>query len=595
MGRVSLRNKFIFVLVLISLLTTICISVMMIWNMVDENERQVQTYRETLTKDVEKQLRDQTESAISVIKYVYSLQQSGALTEEQAKKEAADRVRSMRYDGGAGYFWVDTFDGTNVVLLGRDSEGKNRMNLVDPNGTHFIEEMIKNGKKPEGGFTDLMFAKPGETTPLPKRNYTASFEPYKWVIGTGVWIDSIDTLVEEQKNSAHDALVASLVKICIFVLLLQVVFIAIGFIFAKRITTPIIQITDKLKVLATGDFRKDRHDNPAGDPQDEIGDMFKALRTLHVNISSMMKKVRDTALQVSDSAKQLNNSAGQSAEVSGSVADSMVNVAGSCSEQFTEIETATGQVEDLGNHMNNFVDTIQASSDVVSETQSKATAEAMTIAGAVDQMKIIQKSVSESAVVISELGEESDHIGRIVDTISAIAAQTNLLALNAAIEAARAGEHGRGFAVVADEVRKLAEESSESANEIASLITSIQEKSQKAVSVMNEGVGQVESGTKVVQASGESFNDIADMVHKVADSSLQMNRIVTSLNENTKKIEEAIVAVSNKSSAVSSESQTVSAATEELTATMHEIEGASGQLSNMAQEMLEAVDSFKID
>jgi len=122
--RLSLKNKVIFVVVAISLLTTLCIGIMMVYSMVDESNRQVENYRATLTQDIEKQLKDQTESAISVINYVYGLQQSGALTEEQAKKEAADRVRSMRYDNGAGYFWIDTYDGTNVVLLGRSSEGK---------------------------------------------------------------------------------------------------------------------------------------------------------------------------------------------------------------------------------------------------------------------------------------------------------------------------------------------------------------------------------------------------------------------------------------------------------------------------------------
>ena len=593
--RLSLKNKVIFVVVAISLLTTLCIGIMMVYSMVDESNRQVENYRTTLTQDIEKQLKDQTESAISVINYVYGLQQSGALTEEQAKKEAADRVRSMRYDNGAGYFWVDTYDGTNVVLLGRSSEGKNRMNLTDPTGKHFIEEMIQNGMKDGGGFTDLMFAKPGETTPLPKRNYTVSFAPYKWVVGTGVWIDTIDTMVAEQEQSAHDALVSGLIKMGIFVVILQLLFIGIGYVFANRIIQPILNVTDRLKVLATGDFRTDPGDDSRFDSNDEIGEMRQALRILQSNISDMMKKVMATAQQVNDSAEMLNDSADQSSDVSNSVANSMVNVAGNCSEQFTEIETANGQVEGLGHHMNDFVSTIQHSSDVVKETQEKAVSEAKTVDGAVEQMRLIQEAVMQSATVITELGEESDRIGKIVDTISSIAGQTNLLALNAAIEAARAGEHGRGFAVVADEVRKLAEQSSESAGEIAGLITSIQDKSQRAVTVMNEGVSRVEMGTKVVQASGSSFNEIAEMVRKVAEESQAMNNIVVALSDNTQNIEKAIQSVSVKSSSVSSEAESVSAASEELTATMSEIADSSKVLANMAQDMLKAVEHFKMD
>ena len=593
--KISLKNKVIFVVVAISLLTTLCIGIMMVYSMVDESKRQVETYRATLTQDIEKQLKDQTESAVSVINYVYSLQQNGTLTEEQAKKEAADRVRAMRYDNGAGYFWIDTYDGVNVVLLGRPTEGKSRINSVDPNGTRFIEEMIKNGRKDGGGFTDLMFAKPGEDTPLPKRNYTVAFAPYQWVLGTGVWIDHIDAMVAQQEEEANAALWSGLMKMGAFVLVLQILFIFIGYVFANKIIQPIISVTDRLKVFATGDFRTDSSDDARFDSNDEIGEMRQAMRTLQSSISTMMKKVMETAQQVTDSAGQLNDSASQSAEVSNSVANSMVNVAGNCSEQFTEIETANGQVETLGQHMMNFVNTIQHSSEVVQVTQEKAVAEAKTVDGAVEQMKLIQTSVTQSAAVITELGEESDRIGKIVDTISSIAAQTNLLALNAAIEAARAGEHGRGFAVVADEVRKLAEQSSESAGEIAGLITSIQEKSQKAVAVMQEGVGRVEAGTKVVQDSGASFNEIAEMVRKVVEASQEMDNIVNALNENTKTIGGAIQTVAVKSSSVSSEAESVSAASEELTATMSEIESSSGVLAEMAKDMLKAVENFKMN
>ena len=593
--KMSLKNKVIFVVVAISLLTTLCIGVMMVYSMVDESKRQVETYRETLTRDIEKQLKDQTESAVSVINYVYSLQQNGTLTEEQAKKEAADRVRAMRYDNGAGYFWIDTYEGVNVVLLGRPTEGKSRINSVDPNGTRFIEEMIKNGRKEGGGFTDLMFAKPGEDTPLPKRNYTVAFAPYQWVLGTGVWIDHIDAMVAQQEEEANAALWSGLMKMGAFVLVLQILFIFIGYVFANKIIQPIISVTDRLKVFATGDFRTDSSDDARFDSNDEIGEMRQAMRTLQSSISTMMKKVMATAQQVTDSAGQLNDSASQSAEVSNSVANSMVNVAGNCSEQFTEIETANGQVETLGQHMMNFVNTIQHSSEVVQVTQEKAVAEAKTVEGAVEQMKLIQTSVTQSAAVITELGEESDRIGKIVDTISSIAAQTNLLALNAAIEAARAGEHGRGFAVVADEVRKLAEQSSESAGEIAGLITSIQEKSQKAVAVMQEGVGRVEAGTKVVQDSGASFNEIAEMVRKVVEASQEMDNIVNALNENTKTIGGAIQTVAVKSSSVSSEAESVSAASEELTATMSEIESSSGVLAEMAKDMLKSVENFKMN
>ena len=498
----SLRAKFIAMMVGTSLLTMICVSAVFLQNMLSESERQIETYRQTLTEDVETSLKNETQLAVSVIQEVYNKQKKGELTEAQAKKEAADRVRELRYDNGKGYFWVDTYEGVNVVLLGRDTEGKSRINLVDPAGRHFIKEMIENGRKDGGGFTDLMFAKPNETEPLPKRNYTTAFEPYQWVLGTGVWIDNIDVQVAAEQEEVDAAFRSSLVKLVIFVLIMEAIFVGLAIWAGNMIAAPIGRVTERLSILATGDFRPTRKEEEDAARADEIGAMTRALQKLQDNVDAMMKQVAEDAQQVAQSAAQLTESSGQSATVSGQIADSIVNVAGSCSEQFTEVENAGIQTEELAKHMSAFAETVQHAVEVVDDTKTHADDGEKSVSTAVQQMKLIEQTVSESGKVIEDLGHESDKIGAIVDAISQIAEQTNLLALNAAIEAARAGEHGRGFAVVADEVRKLAEQSSQSAGEIASLITSIQNKSKQAVSVMEEGVRQVQSGTAAVDGAG---------------------------------------------------------------------------------------------
>ena len=590
----SLKGRFVVMVIGIAVLTTICVSAVFIMNLKSESERQVTAVRQTLTQDVERELKIETETAISLIKKVYDRQQKGELSEEQAKKEAADLVRNLRYDDGKGYFWVDTYEGVNVVLLGRDSEGKSRMDLTDPSGKHFIKEMIENGRKDGGGYTDLMFAKPNETTPLPKRNYTASFAPYQWVLGTGVWIDYIDSRVAEEQAAADEAFKSTLINTLIINIVLLLVFVAVGMLAAKSIVGPLHIVTQRLGVMATGDLREDSSLEDLFHRTDEIGEMSRALHTLQTHVSEMMRQIIDSSQQVAASSQQLTDSSEQSAEVSGTVADSIVNVAGSCSEQFTEVENASTNIESLSESMDRFKRTIEHAGKVVAEAKGQADSGERAVTGAVRQMELIEQSVSQSAQVIEELGKESDKIGAIVDAISQIAEQTNLLALNAAIEAARAGEHGRGFAVVADEVRKLAEQSSLSAGEISGLIGSIQDKARNAVSVMQDGVSQVQNGVGAVNGAGNSFKDIASMVEQVVEETAEMERTVAGLARNTTTIYGAVNKISEMSRKVAAEAESVSAATEEQTATMNEIASASRRLTEMANSMESSVEKFKI-
>lgn len=606
----KLKGKLVGAIVGIAVITTALISAIFIHNMITESDRQIEIYRQSLTESVERELKLETESAITVLANVYKRQQAGEFTEEQAKKLAADLVRQMRYDDGAGYFYIDTYDGVNVVLLGRDAEGKSRINSQDTEGKYYIKEMIANGRN-GGGYTDLMFAKPNESTPLPKRNYTEAFEPYQWVVGTGVWIDYIDSKVDQQQAAADEALHGQIIKMLITLLILVILFAGAGVWISGQIVRPIQLVTRKLEVLATGDLRLDSSDeNEASTAKgklanitslasltggnDEVGIMSRAMQTLQKNISTMMKQIKDSAEEVAQSSQQLTENAEQSALASNQIADSIVNVAGSCNEQFTSVEDADTHVSKLSSNMESFKATINQAGSMVNDTKHEADTGSANMKNAVEQMRLIEQTVSESAKVIAELGEESNRIGSIVEAISGIAEQTNLLSLNAAIEAARAGEHGRGFAVVADEVRKLAEQSQDSAKEITQIIVSIQQKAQNAVNVMQEGVAQVENGVEAVNGAGVSFGDIASKVQTVVVQTQEMEHIVNELAESTNTISDAVGKISTMSKSVSAEAQTVSAATEEQTATMSEIASASKKLASMAETMENAINKFKI-
>ena len=213
---------------------------------------------------------------------------------------------------------------------------------------------------------------------------------------------------------------------------------------------------------------------------------------------------------------------------------------------------------------------------------------------AVKCMNNIEKSVLASADVVQKLGENSSQIGQIVEAISSIAEQTNLLSLNAAIEAARAGEHGRGFTVVAEEVRKLAAESQDSAEQIKARIMSIQNDTNEAVQAMQAGTDEVKSGTAAIREVGEQFEGILSMVNGIKKQMDEISHSVDVVTAGAGNIVKAVDSIDDTSRKTSENTQTISAATEQQSASNEEIAAASQSLANMAADMQDAIGKFKL-
>ena len=214
----------------------------------------VKEYKQQLTAEIKSELKNETQIAVSVIEQYHKLQEDGTMTEEEAKKAAADKVREMRYDDGNGYFWIDTSKGVNVVLLGRDTEGKSRWDAEDKTGRKYIQEMIKNGQKDGGGYTNLNFPKPNETEEKPKINYTVTYEPYDWVLGTGVWVDDIDTLAQRFYADTRNQINTAIISMCIAAIVLAIGLIFIFSFPVKKITEALNAVTGNLRKVAKGDL-----------------------------------------------------------------------------------------------------------------------------------------------------------------------------------------------------------------------------------------------------------------------------------------------------------------------------------------------------
>ena len=370
-----------------------------------------------------------------------------------------------------------------------------------------------------------------------------------------------------------------------------VVLIIFSVITTKAITNPLSNMVQALHLLRDGDFR--RTDLLDADRADEFGAMATAVRDMRQKISGVIQKTNDASNQFAASSQELMASANQAAQASEQVAQSVTSSAGAVVEQQSLINDAMNAI----NASVTSIETLTKTSDLVAENVRKAMIEANAgteaVEAAVAQIISVEKIVNDSALTVDKLGERSKEIGQIVESISGIAEQTNLLALNAAIEAARAGEHGRGFAVVSEEVRKLAEESQEASQKIATLIGEIQTETTTAVDSMQKGNAAVRAGTESVEKLRDTFDSIKDASQLVENESKNMVRELKAVESATFKIRDCNDKTLEKGLAVSKEMESVSAAAEEQSASSEEISSAADELARLAQDLQNSLSIFK--
>lgn len=372
----------------------------------------------------------------------------------------------------------------------------------------------------------------------------------------------------EALSKEGDAVYASSKYMTMVIVLTIFIFsFAIAIYISRYILLFITEFIRVSEIAAAGDLRQKLKFTG----KDEFGKMTSAYNDMQQRVKSLLRKIQESSQRLAASSEQLTAGANQSAEVTEQIAQSVATVARASTGQLDSVEAASGAVQGMSAGIEEVASSASVSAGQAMQAMQTAEEGRDSVKKAIVQMENIEKSVHTSAGVISALGARSKEIGTIVDTIAGIAGQTNLLALNAAIEAARAGEHGKGFAVVAEEVRKLAEQSQQAAQQISELIGKIQEETQQAVVSMQSGTQEVEKGTVVVRESGEAFKKIMELNDIVAK---QINEIAHAVQEVAKGTENIVVAakgIDTETKQIAEESQSISSATEEQSAVMEEI------------------------
>jgi methyl-accepting chemotaxis protein len=502
-------------------LVGVAVAAQMIVSTTSSTERRIGQLERTLREEFDRNARTEVETATSVLAALAEKARRGELTDAQARALGADLLRALRYDK-EGYFWADTFDGVNVVLLGRkDVEGKPRGDWVDKKGNRFIEEMLRRGRAPGGGYTDYWFPKKDGNVALPKRSYTLAFEPFGWVVGTGNYVDDIDAAIERERGSARADALAQIARVLVLVAAVLALAVGGALVAGRRLARPVVALTAELGRLAALDFRASARLGPLARARDETGTMAAALESMRGAVADLASRIRHASETVSQVAGQLGATAS--------------SVSGGTSQQSSAVQEVS--------------DTMLRAAENARQSAGNARSTGEIAARLVEDVNAGGAATAEAAGAMRQIAEK-------VVVVEEIAYQTNLLALNAAIEAARAGVEGRGFAVVAAEVRKLAERSATAAKEISAISGRNVEVATRAGDVLARVVPEVRRTSTLVQeivagsaeqeqatdGASRAVRNLADVVAQNAGAAEELAATAEELAAQAESLREGVAA-----------------------------------------------------
>jgi len=408
---------------------------------------------------------------------------------------------------------------------------------------------------------------------------------YSKVPETG-WI----TLLTISEKELFAPLNVLLQKLVIVIVIVSIIMIILVILFSRYITDKLKPVNVLSLAIAQGDLTQNLQIKSV----DEIGQMSGNLNHMVTNLRDIVQDVSSTLESVVATSQELTASSEQTQAASEQIAISIQSVASGTDNQVMLTDNATKVVGEIFNGMEHIAMSVQNVSEASMETYKRAQSGDLVVAEAIVHMNIINDKVVNSSNIVNILGRKSSEVGNIVTLITQIASQTNLLALNAAIEAARAGEQGKGFAVVADEVRKLAEKSGDSARQIDILIKEIQTEMISAVISMNEGTDAVKEGIVLVKNAGNSFHEILSDVDGVSKNIQEVSAVVQQIYAASQMMVQSVekIAEITKDSAVGT--QNIAATSQEQCAIMKEVSNAADMLTQMAIGLENKFSIFKM-
>ncbi|NUW69620.1 methyl-accepting chemotaxis protein [Vibrio coralliilyticus] len=491
--------------------------------------------REHMRENYERGVSTLVESASGVAKHYYQLYQSGQISESEAQGRALQTISAMRFDGD-NYIFVGDSDGVQLASGVLSLLGKNILGLKDSEGKFFVQELYQVARN-GGGFVDYSWKNPDSEKLDPKTSYALMFQPWGWMIGSGMNMVALQADMHRSEVASAGYAIG----------ILAVLSITIGF-FIKTITSPIKRTVRAMQTLSKGEG--DLTQRLPEEGSKELVFLSRYFNQFVASVQGIMLSISDAGSQVSSAANQLSNS--------------VHHIDDSLNQQQSDVDM-------LATAMTEMLATVE---EVAARTVEANDASRLAAQEANHSHKIIDKNVQEAnelaeqiqsaSQVVQKLASDARNVDTVLEVIRGVAEQTNLLALNAAIEAARAGEQGRGFAVVADEVRSLSLRTHESTLEIQNIVEKLQVGAENVVKVMDQGTAKATNASELSSQAGEALNKINKEVHTIEE----MNQhIATAAEEQTVTVNDInrnVVSLSDMASTVSGESTQMASSSKEL-------------------------------
>ena len=540
------------------------------------------------------EIKSEVQSAIS-IETCYEDYKSGSISEDEAKLNAKETLRGMRYgDDDSGYFWIDDTD-YNLVMhpIIQDQEGTNRKDLTDKNGVKIIQEIMKVAKT--GGYNEFYFTKSDGKTVAPKVAYSQEFSAWNWVITTGVYSDDIQNIVD---NSEGVTRLNNLSRNTVFfliacgVILMILTLVAVYFCLGKLIK--IIDIAkDQLLKLADGDLTAELT-GKVTERNDELGAMIRSTNHSIQSFRGSISTVKDAVDSVSSGSNTIKDMTKGAVDATGQVTGAIENVAQEATKQAGVVDTVSVNVTSLTSASSEVADAVNSSIEHMTDLQSNAVEMRRKMESMSEESENMGVNVKEIAKRISETSEDIEKMKGILDSIKSIASETNLLALNASIEAARAGEAGRGFAVVANSIKSLSENTSKELDNIKEIISALTEGFDECEKCIETVVDCNNNSTESTKAVIEQFNQIdsgvvatSSQLQVVSEAKDRMQKDITSLKEQM----DIISSGAESNAAITEE---VNASAEELSSLLENINQSCEDMVSMVTKLEDSTLKFKL-